>query len=105
MYLKKRKYTVKPVYNDDTRDPKLVAVVKRLLNGGRCRQVVVIRRWLLSQVLLYAVKPVYNDHPRDPKIVAVVARWSLFRGHSCNKSTKWDHKMMVVVDRWSLAEV
>ena len=48
------------------------------------------------------VKLVYNDHPRDPKIVAVVDRWSLFRGHLCNKSSEWDLKMVVVVDRWSL---
>ena len=28
--------------------------------------------------------------------------WSLFRGHLCNKSSNWDLKMMVVIDRWSL---
>ncbi len=44
----------------------------------------------------------YNDHPRDPKIVAVLDRWLLFRGHSCNKSSEWDHKMVVVIDRGSL---
>ena len=38
------------------------------------------------------VKPVNNDHPRDPEIVAVVDRWSVFRGHLCNKNLKWDHK-------------
>ncbi len=62
-------YTVKPVYNDHPRDPKFVAVVDRwslfrgrfmlwslklgLQNGGRCRQVVAIRRWSLTQVWLY----------------------------------------------------
>jgi len=51
---------------------------------------------------LITVKPVYNDHPRDPKIVAVVDRWSLFRGHLCSKSLKWDLKIVVVIDRWSL---
>jgi hypothetical protein len=51
------------------------------------------------------VKLVYNDHPWDPKIVAVVDRWSLFRGHLCNKSPKWDLKMVVVRGRWSLSEV
>ncbi len=34
------------------------------------------------------VKLVYNDHRWDPKIVAVIDRWSLFRGHLCNKSSK-----------------
>ncbi len=48
------------------------------------------------------VKPVYNDHPWDRKMVAVVDRWSLFRGHLCNKSTKRVLKMMVITDRWSL---
>ncbi len=51
---------------------------------------------------LNTVKLVYNDHPWDPKIVAVVDRWSLFRGHLCNKGSKWDLKMMVVIDSWSL---
>ena len=64
------------------------------------------------------VKPVYNDHPRDPKIVSVVDRWSLFRGHLCNKNSKWNTKMMgrfwqvgvrylkvAVVDRWSFTPV
>jgi hypothetical protein len=53
----------------------------------------------------YTVKPVYNDHPWDPNIVAVVDRWSLYRGHLCNKSPNWDLKMLVVIDRWSLAQV
>jgi hypothetical protein len=48
------------------------------------------------------VKPECNDHRRDPKIAAVVDKFSLFRGHLCNKSSKWDHKMVVVIDRWSL---
>ncbi len=54
---------------------------------------------------LSLIKSVYKDHPWDPKIVAVVDRWSLFRGHLCNKSAKWDLKMVVVVDKWSLAQV
>ncbi len=41
----------------------------------------------------------YNDHP-----AAVVVRWSLFRGHLCIKSYKWDLKMVVVIDWWSLFE-
>ncbi len=48
------------------------------------------------------IKPVYNDHPLDPKIMAVVDRWSLFRGHLCNKSSIWDLKILVVIDRRSL---
>jgi hypothetical protein len=60
--------TVIPVYNDHPRDPKFVAVVDRWLlfrgsfmlykmktgpqNGGRYRQVVVIRRWSLTQFWL-----------------------------------------------------
>ncbi len=59
--------------------------------------------------MLYArkcsVKPVFNDHLWDPSKVAVVERWSLFRGHLCNKSYNWDLKMVVIVDRWSLAQV
>jgi hypothetical protein len=61
---------------------------------------------------IYTFKPMYNDHPRDPKIVAVVEKWSLFRCHLCNKSSKWDHKMavrryglVVVIRRWSIAQV
>ncbi len=58
--------TLKPVYNDHLWDPKFVAIVDRwslfrgtfmlqklklgLQNRGRCRQVVVIRRWSLTQV-------------------------------------------------------
>jgi hypothetical protein len=45
------------------------------------------------------VKPVYNDHPGDTKIVAVVDRWSLFRGSLYNKTSTWDLKIVVVVDR------
>ncbi len=37
--------------------------------------------------------------PLGPKIVAVVGRWSLFRDHLFNKSSKWDFKMVVVEDR------
>ncbi len=48
------------------------------------------------------IRLVYNDHPWDPKIVAVFDRWSLFRGHLCNKSSKWDLKIVVVIDRRSL---
>jgi hypothetical protein len=60
--------TIKPVYNNHLLDPKFVAVVDRwslvrgrftlsrlqlgLQNGGRCRQVVAIRRWSLAQVWL-----------------------------------------------------
>jgi hypothetical protein len=35
----------------------------------------------------------------------LVDRWSLFRGHLSNKSSNWDLKMMVVIDRWLLAQV
>ncbi len=64
--------TVKLVYKDHPRDPKFAAVVDswpivvqrylyfiktrlklRLQNGGRCRQVVIIRKWSLAQVRLY----------------------------------------------------
>ncbi len=55
-----------------------------------------------TKLLAYAVKPVYNDHPLDPKIVTVVDRWSLSKGHFCNKSFKWGLKMVVVIDRWLL---
>ncbi len=61
---------------------------------------VVIQKHFSKNVII--VKPVYNDHPRDPKIVAVVGSWSLFRGNLCNKSSKWDHIMVVVIDMWSL---
>jgi hypothetical protein len=60
-------YTVKPVYNDHSRDPKFVAVVERwslfrdwliswrpkleFQNGGCCRQVVVIWRVVVSSGL------------------------------------------------------
>jgi hypothetical protein len=51
------------------------------------------------------IKLVYNDHPWVPKIVAaVVDKWSLFRG-SLNVETGWDSKIVVFVDRWSLAQV
>jgi hypothetical protein len=49
----------------------------------------------------YVVKSVYNDHPRDLKIMAVVYMWWFFRGHFCDKGSKWD----LVVDRWSLAQI
>jgi len=61
--------TVKPVYNDHSWDPKIVAVVDRWSlcrgsfmmwqvnlgpqNSGRCGQVGIIRRWSLTQVWLY----------------------------------------------------
>jgi hypothetical protein len=59
-------FTVKPECNDHPQDPKIVADVDRFrgsiallmwkmerLNSGRCRQVVVIRRWSLAQVSMY----------------------------------------------------
>jgi hypothetical protein len=51
-----------------------------------------------------SVNSVYNDNHRGPKIVAVVDRGSLFIGHLCAnaKSSKWDHKMLVVEYRQSL---
>ncbi len=52
--------------------------------------------------LKYTLKPLYNYHPWDPKVVSVVERWSLFRGHLCNKSFTWDLEMVVILDRWSL---
>jgi hypothetical protein len=51
------------------------------------------------------VKPVCNDYPWGPIKVPVVERWSLFRGHLCDKSSNSDLKMMAVIDRWSLAQV
>jgi hypothetical protein len=52
--------TVKPVYNDHPRDPKIVAVVDRwsLFGGHLC----------------------YKWSNWDLKIVAVIDRWSLFGG-------------------------
>ncbi len=56
--------------------------------------------YLLNSIELSStVKLVYNDHPWDPKKVAVVDRWSLFSGHLCSKSLKWDLKIVVVTDR------
>ncbi len=52
-------------------------------------------------IFLSTVKAVYNDHFWDQKIVAVVDRWSLFRGHLCNKSSKWDLKMEMVASSGS----
>ncbi len=56
----KRESTVKPVYNDHPRDPKIVAVVDRwsLFVGHLC----------------------YKMSNWDLKIVAVVDGWSLFGG-------------------------
>ncbi len=59
-----------------------------------------IRTFRLTRKL-NTVKPVYDDQPRDSKIVAVVDRWSLFRGHLCNKSSECDYKMVVDIRRWS----
>ncbi len=53
-------------------------------------------------LVMCSVKLVYNDHPWDHKIVAVVDRWSLFRGHFGSKSPKWDLKMVVVISSCSL---
>ena len=63
--------TVKPVYKDHSRDPKIVAVddrwslfrgsfiIKKLEKGpqksGRCWRMVTIRRWSLAQVWLYFI--------------------------------------------------
>jgi hypothetical protein len=72
------------------------------------QQTASLEQWKYASIMLQAVfkeiqaKPIYNDPPWDPKIVAVVYRWSLFKGHLCNKSYKWDNKIVVVVDRWSL---
>jgi hypothetical protein len=54
---------------------------------------------------VHTVKPVYNDHPWDPEIVVVVDKWSLFRGHLCNKSFKRGLKMVVVADSGRYSEV
>jgi hypothetical protein len=51
---------------------------------------------------LNTVKPVYNHHPENTKIQAVVDKWSLFRGHLCYESTRWDLKMVAVMGRLSL---
>ena len=48
------------------------------------------------------VESVFYDHPWYPNIVAIVDSWSLFRGHLCYKSSKWDLRMGVVIGRWSL---
>jgi hypothetical protein len=45
-------------------------------------------------------KPFFNDHPCDSKIMTIVDRLSFFRGHLYR-----DLKMMVVRDKWSLAQV
>ncbi len=57
---KPKLYTVKPVYNDHPRDPKIVAAVDRwsLFGGHLCHK---RSNW-------------------DLKTVAVVDRWSLFGG-------------------------
>ncbi len=34
--------------------------------------------------------------------MAVVDRWSLFRGHLCEKNSNWDLKIVAVIDRWLL---
>ncbi len=47
------------------------------------------------------IKFVNSDHPWDHKIVAIVDGWSLFTGHLGSKSPKWDLNM-VVIGRWSL---
>jgi hypothetical protein len=52
------------------------------------------------------VKPVNNDHPWNPK--KFFDKWSLLRVDrvdKCNKSSNWDLKMMVVIDRLSLLGV
>ncbi len=62
----------------------------------------------MKKFQLQTVKLLYSDYLWDPKKVkkvAVADRWSLFRGHFCGKSTLWDLKMVVVVDRWSYAQV
>jgi hypothetical protein len=76
--------TVKPVYNDHPRDPKFVVVVDRwslfrgrfmlwslklgIQNGGRCRQVVAIQRWSLTQVWLYCDKTIIVSSSCELKI-------------------------------------
>ncbi len=56
----------------------------------------------MDKQTISTVKLKSNDHPWDSKIVAVfVDRWSLFRGDLFIKSSKWDLKMVVVIDRWS----
>jgi hypothetical protein len=39
---------------------------------------------------------------RTQKIGAVVDKRSLFRGYLGSKSSRWDHKTVVFIDRWSL---
>jgi hypothetical protein len=51
-----------------------------------------------TMLLRNTAKPVFIEQPLDPKIVAVVDRWSLFRGHLGNESSKWEHKIVVVID-------
>jgi len=48
------------------------------------------------------IKPGSNDNPWDHKVLAVVDRWSLFRGHLYCKSPNWDYKMVAVTNSWSL---
>ena len=47
-------------------------------------------------------KPVYYDQHRDPKIVVVVDGCRRSEVNYVKRSLKWDLKMVVVVDRWSL---
>jgi hypothetical protein len=61
-----------------------------------------LRLMLPNPVFLAYTQTCVQRQPWDPEKVAVVDRWSLFRGHLCNKSFKWDLKMVVVIDRWSL---
>ncbi len=51
------------------------------------------------------VKPLYNDYTWGPKIVLAVDRWTLFRDVLCIKSILQDLQMVVVIDKWSLAQV
>ena len=80
----KNTYTVKPVYNDHPQDPKFVAVVGKWSlfrgsfmiwkskmgpqNGGRCRQMVAIRSWSLTQVWLYLNYHVLKQNVLPPNI-------------------------------------
>jgi hypothetical protein len=55
-----------------------------------------------KHLLFNTVKPEYNDNPRDPKIVPLLTGGRCSEVILCNDSSILDHKMMVVVGRWSL---
>ncbi len=57
-----------------------------------------VELFMSKKININTVKPVYNDHPRDPKIVAVVDRWSLFRGHLCQKKIEFGPQNLLFIN-------